>query len=102
MIRTFKNMALFNFCNLLLLLSKMSNIPYEILLKNKNDILKSLSPLGELSAFDAKKCAQAISSIEIQTLEKIGIKDEIQQKEFRGNLFVIFKEHWASYCTQNF
>ncbi len=102
MIRIFKNMALFNFCNLLLLLSEMSNIPYETLLKNKNDILKSLSSLGESSTFDAKKCAQAILSIEIQTLEKIDIKDETKQKEFRGNLFVILKEHWASYCTQNF
>ncbi len=98
----FKNMALFNFCSLLLLLSEMSNIPYEILLKNKNDILKPLSPLGELPAFDAEKCAQAILSIEIQTLEKIGIKEETKRKEFRGNLFVIFKEHWTSYYTQNF
>lgn len=102
MMEIFKNMALFNFCNLLLLLSKMSNISYDVLLKNKNELLKSLSPLGQLHSFDSKKCVDAIKSIEIQTLEKIGLKDAERQKEFCGNLFIILKEHWSDYCAQNF
>lgn len=90
-------MALINFTYFLILLSEMSKIDKNILIENKNELLKYLSDLGDSRKFDAKECFRAINDIEESYFIKINLVDIKKQKQFCKDIFTILKYHWNDF-----
>lgn len=90
-------MALINFTYFLILLSEMSEIDKNILIENKNELLKHLSKLGDSMEFNAQKCFEAINGIEESYFININLDDVEKRKQFCKDIFTILKYNWNDF-----
>ncbi len=94
-------MALTYFTYFINFINLLANMPpcvnKELLMQNKNELLKYLSNLGESKEFDSKECYEILKNIPESYFEKINLNNTNDQKEFLKNIFITLKEKWEDF-----